>query len=213
MGERALPSHEAARAAAATAGGLRVVLTFDVEERFRSEAAAGLRVAPLPQAGYAARVATATDRVLRQLAGHGARATYFVLQQVAAEAVGLRTLRRKVMGVNGSGPRELDRTLELPGKSPLRDAHDALDAAVRPAYGVAADEDPRAFLLALNGTVAAREAAAEPATAPGLPPCVEAPAPCITDDCVKPPALYSRGAAVRTGVIMSFGQHPRHHVA
>jgi len=66
-------------------------------------------------------------------------------------------------------PRVLYRTLELPDKNPLRDAH---DAAVRAAYGMKPNDDPLAFLLALNQQVAAREAAGEAVVAPGLPPCV-----------------------------------------
>jgi hypothetical protein len=62
------------------------------------------------------------------------------------------------------------RTLETPGKNPLRDAHQQLDAAVRAAYGMKPKQDSLAFLLALNRSVAAREAQGQPVTAPGLPP-------------------------------------------
>jgi hypothetical protein len=41
----------------------------------------------------------------------------------------------------------LSRTLETPGANRLRDAHAALDAAVRAAYGMKETEDPLAFLI------------------------------------------------------------------
>jgi hypothetical protein len=41
---------------------------------------------------------------------------------------------------------------------------------VQAAYGMNPKQDPLAFLLALNGSVAAREAQGQPVTAPGLPP-------------------------------------------
>jgi hypothetical protein len=83
--------------------------------------------------------------------------------------------------------RDLYRTLGLPGKNPLRDAQQQLDTAVRAAYGMSAKDDPLAFLLALNRTVADREAQGQPVTAPGLPPCVTDPAPFLTTDCLAPP--------------------------
>jgi hypothetical protein len=49
--------------------------------------------------------------------------------------------------------------------------------------------DPLAFLLALNGELAAREEAGEDVTPPGLPPSVTDPKPFITTDCVQPPTL------------------------
>ena len=115
------------------------------------------------------------------------------VQEVAAAAVALRALRRKTMAVNGWSLRDLYRTLETPGKNPLRDAHEQLDDAVRAAYGMKAKDDPLAFLLALNHAVAEREVAGEPGgepvTAPGLPPCVTDARAFITDDCVRAPDL------------------------
>ena len=83
--------------------------------------------------------------------------------------------------------RDLYRTLELPGKNPLRDAHDALDAAVRAAYGMKPKADPLGFLLTLNQEAAAREAAGESVVAPGLPPCATDAGSFITEDCVRAP--------------------------
>jgi len=81
------------------------------------------------------------------------------------------------------------RTLELPGKSSLRDAHAALDEAVLKAYGFSAKKPILAQLLDLNLTIAAREKAGEPVTAPGIPQSYTDdggdPADLITDDCVR----------------------------
>jgi polysaccharide deacetylase family protein (PEP-CTERM system associated) len=130
MSELVATSHEAARAAPATSAGLRVVLTFDVEEHFRIEAAAGLPVAPLLQAEYAARVATATEWVLRQLEEHGVRATFFVLGTVAREHPALvRALHRAGHEVasHGGDHRRLHALTPAAFREDLRRAKDALE--------------------------------------------------------------------------------------
>jgi hypothetical protein len=104
---------------------------------------------------------------------------------VAKAAVQLRALRRDVMEKNGWSLRDLYRTLDVPGKNPLRNAQDALDAAVRDAYGMKKPDDILAFLLNLNHDVADRESRGEPVTGPGLPPCVADPAPFVTEDCIR----------------------------
>ncbi len=76
------------------------------------------------------------------------------VEAVAEAAVLLRALRREVMDANCWNFRELYRTLDLPGANPLKAAHDALDSAVRTAYGMGSKEDPLTFLLALNGDLA-----------------------------------------------------------
>ncbi|MEA2276808.1 MAG: hypothetical protein QOC78_1768 [Solirubrobacteraceae bacterium] len=58
-------------------------------------------------------------------------------------------------------------TLREPGKNPLRDLHDELDAAVGAAYGFNTEDDPRAQLLALNASIAAEEQAGRTARGPG----------------------------------------------
>ena len=83
------------------------------------------------------------------------------------------------------GLRAVYRTLELPGKNPLKDAHAALDAAVLAAYGFSAKKDLLAQLLALNLDLAARIAAGQPVTAPGIPPCYPEPSRLLTDDCIR----------------------------
>lgn len=103
------------------------------------------------------------------------------LAQVEA-AVSLRALRREVMANNGWSFRELYRTLDLPGANPLKAAQDALDDAVRKAYGMGAKEDPLTFLLALNGELADREADSQPVVGPELPPFVESTRSFVTAD-------------------------------
>ena len=109
---------------------------------------------------------------------------------VADAAVALRALRRDVMTRLGYSLRDLYRTLDDPGVNPLRDAHAALDAAVRAAYQMPADADLLGFLLELNLACAARERANEPVTPPGLPASVAstpaARAAFVTTDCVRP---------------------------
>lgn len=102
----------------------------------------------------------------------------------------VRAVRDEHLPKIKGGLRALYRTLELPGKSPLRDAHEALDAAVLKAYGFSARKDLLEQLLELNLAVAEREKAGEPVTAPGIPQSyLDAggkPKDLITDDCIRP---------------------------
>ena len=104
---------------------------------------------------------------------------------VALCACALRQLRREVMEKMDWSLRDLYRTLDEPGRNPLRDAQAELDAAVRAAYGMKSDADILAHLLALNQECAAREAAGESITPPGLPLPPEEHAQFITDDCIR----------------------------
>jgi hypothetical protein len=85
--------------------------------------------------------------------------------------------------------RELYRTVDEPGKHPLKDAQEALDQAVRRAYGAAKKTAPLTFLLDLNLEVAESEAAGKPVVGPGLPDTVKHPETYVTDDCVTMPPL------------------------
>lgn len=104
---------------------------------------------------------------------------------VAAAAVALRELRREVMQRQGWSLRDLYRTLDTPGKNPLRDAQERLDVAVRAAYGMPAGADILGFLLTLNGQLAAAEARGETIVGPGLPAGFN-PADFTTADAVRP---------------------------
>ena len=107
------------------------------------------------------------------------------IEAVAKAAVALRQLRRDVMAKMNWSLRDIYRTLEEPGANPLRDAQARLDEAVRAAYGMPEDADILAFLLALNQACAAREAAGEPITPPGLPLPANEHTAFITDDCIR----------------------------
>ncbi|NQT12558.1 MAG: hypothetical protein HQ582_07415 [Planctomycetes bacterium] len=111
------------------------------------------------------------------------------VKQIKAVAEAGREVRRvrgaaleKIKG----GLRAVYRTLELPGKNPLKDAHAALDAAVLAAYGFSRKNDLLAQLLDLNLAVAAQIERGEQVTPPGLPPTFPDPARLITEDCVRP---------------------------
>ena len=93
-------------------------------------------------------------------------------------------LRHETMNANGWSLRELYRTLETPGENRLRDAHAALDSAVRAAYGMNEKDDILAFLLKLNLGLAAKESKGESITPPGLPLLVPNPADFVSRDCV-----------------------------
>lgn len=107
------------------------------------------------------------------------------IEAVAKEAVALRQLRREVMAKMNWSLRDLYRTLDEPGSNPLRDAHAKLDAAVRAAYAMPKAADILTFLLALNQTCAAKEAAGEKITPPGLPLPVKELGKFVTEDCIK----------------------------
>ena len=106
---------------------------------------------------------------------------------VAEAGRALRGLRHKVMDENGWSLRELYRHAEAPGDNPLKSAQMALDAAVRAAYGMNANDEPLAFLLALNGELAAREADGKAVVAPGLPAQWAGDTAFFSDDCMPAP--------------------------
>lgn len=110
------------------------------------------------------------------------------VKQVAKASVVLRKLRRDLKAKHDLSFRDLYRTLELPGASPLKDAHAELDQAVREAYGMGKSDDILPFLLDLNQSVANREDAGDTVVGPGLPPIVKAKSEFVTDDCIKMPA-------------------------
>ena len=98
----------------------------------------------------------------------------------------LRRVRAEALKLTTGGLRAVYRTLELPGKHPLKDAHADLDAAVLAAYGFPAKKDLLAQLLELNLKVAALEKQGKKVTAPGVPASYGDGKKLITDDCIKP---------------------------
>ncbi len=67
------------------AGVPRIILSFDVEEHDRIEAAAGLTVAPALREHYRGRVAPPTRWLLEELGRHEIKATFFVVGQLARD--------------------------------------------------------------------------------------------------------------------------------
>ena len=87
---------------------------------------------------------------------------------------------------NGWSLRELYKSLETPGENRLRDAHAALDAAVRAAYGMKPAEDILAFLLKLNLELADKESDGKSITPPGVPKNYPDAKKLVTEDCIRP---------------------------
>jgi SAM-dependent methyltransferase len=108
------------------------------------------------------------------------------VEAVAEAGRAVRRVRGEALAKIKGGLRAVYRTLELPGKNPLKDAHAALDAAVLAAYGFSAKKDLLAQLLALNLDVADRIEKGEDVTAPGVPSGYPDPAKLITNDCIQP---------------------------
>jgi len=106
------------------------------------------------------------------------------IRAVADAACALCALRRQIIDDNGWSLRNLYRTLETPGDNKLRDAHAALDTAVRAAYGLKEKEDILAFLLTLNLELAEKESKGTAITPPGLPSSIAKPAEFISKDCL-----------------------------
>lgn len=107
------------------------------------------------------------------------------IKNVAVAATKLRLLRNELKATYGKSYRQLYKEMEMPGESPLKEAHDRLNIAVRGAYGMSNTEDPLIFLLELNRYVAERENNSLPIAGPGLPPGTDRTDQFITDDCLK----------------------------
>lgn len=105
---------------------------------------------------------------------------------VAAAGREVRRVRDDALTKVTGGLRAVYRTLELPGKNPLKEAHAALDAAVLAAYGFNPKKDLLAQLLDLNLAVAASIDREEPVTSPGIPPKYPKPDALITGDAIRP---------------------------
>jgi len=73
----------------------RIVLSFDVEEHYRIEAAAGLTIDAAQKAHYAERLTPSTQWLLDQLARYGVKATFFVVGEIARHGAALvRSIHR-----------------------------------------------------------------------------------------------------------------------
>jgi SAM-dependent methyltransferase len=108
------------------------------------------------------------------------------IDAVAKAAREVRRVRAEALTKIKGGLRAVYRTLELPGKNPLKDAHAELDAAVLDAYGFSAKADLLQQLLDLNLEVARRIDEGQPVTAPGIPPGYPQPERLVSEDCIRP---------------------------
>jgi SAM-dependent methyltransferase len=108
------------------------------------------------------------------------------IDDVAAAGREIRRLREKALANIKGGLRAVYRTLELPGKNPLKDAHAVLDEVVLKAYGFSARKDRLKQLLDLNLAVAGRIDHDEPVTPPGVPPGYPDAKKLVTEDCIRP---------------------------
>ncbi|WP_230971725.1 DNA methyltransferase [Nitrogeniibacter aestuarii] len=105
------------------------------------------------------------------------------VEAVAEAACYLRAVREKALeGISG-GLRALYRTLELPGKNELKDAHAALDIAVLAAYGFDGKKDILHQLRDLNEEVAAAIEEGKEVCGPGISPSYPAPKKLVSSDC------------------------------
>jgi polysaccharide deacetylase family protein (PEP-CTERM system associated) len=68
---------------------MRIILSFDVEEHYRIEAASGLTVGSALQAHYRARLGPSTRWLLDELARAQVEATFFIVGQIAQHDAGL----------------------------------------------------------------------------------------------------------------------------
>jgi hypothetical protein len=107
---------------------------------------------------------------------------------VAFAAQSLRRVRDTLMKENAWSLRALHQAAEVPGPHPLKDAQNALDEAVRQAYGMPADQEATEFLLELNKLVAEDEAHGHQVQGPGVPRGLDPRDPrWNSDDCIAPP--------------------------
>jgi hypothetical protein len=104
---------------------------------------------------------------------------------VAQAARHIRALRAELVR-SGGGLRAVYRLLELPGHHPLKDAHAALDAAVRKAYGFGEHDAGLEALLELNHAIAESTRLREAVQRPGIPECFLTPTELVSIDCLEP---------------------------
>lgn len=88
---------------------------------------------------------------------------------VAERAVALRKVRQELASETGESLRDVYRTAEKPGSNVVKDAHAALDDAVRSAYGMQKETEITAFLSELNQELARIEEKGGHIVGPGLP--------------------------------------------
>jgi hypothetical protein len=109
------------------------------------------------------------------------------VKSVAVAARKLRQVRRELCAKHDLSLRDLYRSAELPGNHPLDDAQNALDIAVRKAYGMTAKADPLKYLFDLNQSLAVLESHGKPIVGPGLPKAFVSDKSLRSNDCLRMP--------------------------
>lgn len=109
------------------------------------------------------------------------------VKAVALASRKLREVRRELCKKHDLSLRDLYRSSELPGSHPLDDAQNALDAAVRKAYGMTAKTDSLKFLFELNQSLALLESQGEEIVGPGLPDSFASDKSLTSEDCIQMP--------------------------
>ena len=107
------------------------------------------------------------------------------VKDIAEAASELRRLRRMLMQKHNLSLRDLYRSMEDPGRHPLKDLQANLDDCVRVAYGMHGKGNPLEFLLQLNSDVAAAESEGKRVLGPGLPSSINQRHLFTTDDCLR----------------------------
>jgi polysaccharide deacetylase family protein (PEP-CTERM system associated) len=141
MSSSALPlaPAQALETECAEAAEASLVLSFDVEEHHRIEAAAGISVPPPARLQYARRMEAATRWVLEQLALARQKATFFVLGEVARSHPQLiRDIQAEghEIASHGWNHQRLDQLTPASFREDLRKSREALEeAAAAPVFG------------------------------------------------------------------------------
>ena len=110
---------------------------------------------------------------------------YSIHADIAEAGRGVRRVRTDALAKIKGGLRAVYRTLELPGRNPLKDAHAAFDAAVHDAYGFDPNDDLLRQILDLNLAVADAIDRSRTVVAPGIPPDYRHRESLVTTDCVR----------------------------
>lgn len=113
-----------------------------------------------------------------------------IARNVAIAGRELRELRNQLRTANNCSLRDLYRSLELPGKNPLKDAHKRLDKAVYVAYSyglsrICTSGDELMLLYTLNSQCAAYEISGKKIFGPGLPKFCGNQADFYSTDCIR----------------------------
>ena len=106
------------------------------------------------------------------------------IEAVAEAGREVRRVRGEALGKIKGGLRAVYRTMELPGRNPLKEAHGGLDEAVMSAYGFSGKKDLLGQLLELNLEVGRREQLGERVVGPGVPEGYGDGAGLVSGECV-----------------------------